>query len=114
MPSSWIVTRSVGSGGRRYLVRYRLGGRESTQRYAGSFRTRTEAVERRRWVDGELAAMRVPDLARLGREPARAPTLAGAVAAYRESRIDVAEATRVNIRTSLKPDRRRARRFSPR
>jgi integrase len=58
-------------------------------------------VERRRWVDGELAAMRVPDLSRLGREPARAPTLADAVAAYRESRIDVAEATRVNIRTSL-------------
>ena len=97
MPSSWIIARSAGTGGKRYLVRFRLGGRESVQRYAGSFRTRAEAIERRRWVDGELAAMRVPDLARLEREPARAATLADAVEAYRESRIDVAEATRVNI-----------------
>jgi integrase len=101
MPSSWFITRPTGDGGKRYLVRYRLGGRESTQRYAGSFRTRAEAVERRRWIDGELASMRVPDLSRLDREPARAPSLADAVEAYRVSRIDVAEATRVNIRTSL-------------
>jgi integrase len=45
--------------------------------------------------------MRVPDLSRLEQDPARAPALADAVEAYRESRIDVAEATRVNIRTSL-------------
>ncbi len=101
MPSSWIIGRSAGGGGKRYLVRFRLGGRESVQRYAGSFRTRAEAIERRRWIDGELAAMRVPDLARLEREPVRAATLADAVEAYRESRIDVAEATRVNIGTSL-------------
>lgn len=101
MPSSWIITRRAGDGGKRYLVRYRLGGRESAQRYAGSFRTRADAVERRRWVDGELAAMRVPDLSKLELRPARAPKLADAVEAYRESRIDVAEATRVNIGTSL-------------
>ena len=81
-----MITRRTGDGGRRYLVRYRLGGRESMQRYAGSFRTRTEAVERRRWLDGELAAMRVPDLSALEREPVRAPMLADAVAAYRASR----------------------------
>jgi hypothetical protein len=69
--------------------------------YAGSFRTRAEALERRRWVDGELAAMRVPDLCTLDREPVHAPTLLDAVAAYRASRIDIAEATRVNIGTSL-------------
>src|SRR6266540_5086136 len=101
MPGSWIVTRVTQDGEKRYLVRYRLGGRESAQRYAGSFRTRAEALERRRWVDGELAAMRVPDLSTLDREPVRAPTLADAVAAYRASRIDIAEATRVNIGTSL-------------
>ena len=71
------------------------------QRYAGSFRTRTEAIERRRWLDGELAAMPLPDVSALEREPVRAPTLADAVAAYRASRIDIAEATRVNIGTSL-------------
>ena len=101
MPSSWIITRSAGGGGKRYLVRYRLGGRESTQRYGGSFRTRTEALERRRWLAGELAAMRVPDLSALAHEPARTPTLADAVAAYRASRIDIAESTRVNIGTAL-------------
>jgi integrase len=101
MPSSWIITRRARDGGKRYLVRYRLGGRESAQRYAGSFRTRTRAIERRRWVDGELAAMRVPDLSTLQREPMRTPTVAEAAEAYRESRIDVAQATRVNIGTSL-------------
>ena len=101
MPSSWIVARPTPGGRKRYLVRYRLGGRESSQRYAGSFRTRTEAVERRRWVDSELAAMRVPDLSTLDRKPAQTTTLADAAAAYRTSRIDIAEATRVNIGTSL-------------
>ena len=101
MPSSWIVARATPGGRKRYLVRFRLGGRESSQRYAGSFRTRVEAVERRRWVDGELAAMRVPDLSTLEQKPAQTTTLADAAAAYRTSRIDIAEATRVNIATSL-------------
>jgi len=101
MPSSWIVTRSTLDGDKRYLVRYRLGGRESTQRYAGSFRTRADALERRRWVDGELAAMRVPDLSTLHHEPTQTTTLSDAAAAYRASRIDIAEATRVNIGTAL-------------
>lgn len=101
MPGSWIVTRPTRDGNKRYLVRYRLGGRESAQRYAGSFRTRGQAIERRRWLDGELSAMRVPDLSALESKPVTAPTLADAVAAYRASRIDIAEATRVNIGTSL-------------
>jgi hypothetical protein len=101
VPSSWIITRAARGGGKRYLVRYRLGGRESTQRYGGSFRTRAEALERRRWLAGELAAMRAPDLSALDHEPVRTPTLADAAAAYRASRIDIAEATRVNIGTAL-------------
>ena len=101
MPGSWIIHRVTRNGGKRYLVRYRLGGRESAQHYGGSFRTRTEALERRRWIAAELAAMRVPDLSALDREPPRAPELAEAVAAYRASRIDIAEPTRVNIGTSL-------------
>jgi integrase len=101
MPSSWIVMRPTRDGSKRYLVRYRLGGRESGQRYGGSFRTRGEALDRRRWLDGELAAMRVPDLAGIKRRPLRARSLADAVGAYRASRIDIADATRVNIGTSL-------------
>jgi hypothetical protein len=43
-------------------VLFRLGGRESPIRHAGSFRTMREARLRRDWVAGELAAMRAPDL----------------------------------------------------
>jgi integrase len=111
--------RPTAGGGKRYLVRYRLGGRESTQRYAGSFRTRAEALERRRWVDGELAAMRVPDLSALDRAPDAAPILRETAAAYRASRIDIAETTRVNIGTALNlilgvlDANRRVNRFAP-
>jgi integrase len=52
-------------------------------------------------VTGELAAMRVPDLASVAIEPARAPTLAEACERWRESRVDVAEGTRVVHRVAL-------------
>jgi hypothetical protein len=64
MASAWIIRRQTKSGP-RYRVLFRLGGREATARYAGSFPTRAQALERRRWVDGELSAMRVPDVQRL-------------------------------------------------
>jgi integrase len=89
MASSWIIARATKDGGKRYRVLYRLGGRESSAKYAGSFGTRQQAIERRRWVTGELAALRVPDVRTLEHEPARAPTLAEAAAAWRESRVDV-------------------------
>jgi hypothetical protein len=93
VPSSWIITRVTGKGRRRYQVRYRLGGRESQQRYGGSFKTKTEALGRKRWIEGELAARRVPDLEALEREPARAPTLAEAAESWRASRVDVVDQT---------------------
>ena len=92
MPSSWIIRRRTASGP-RYRVLYRAGGREARQRYAGSFPTRTQALARKRWVDGELAALRVPNLGVLKQEPVRAPTLAEAAERWRESRVDVAEQT---------------------
>jgi hypothetical protein len=61
MPSSWIVRRESASGP-RYLVRFRVGGRESAQQYGGSFRRQEDARARKRYIDGELAALRVPDL----------------------------------------------------
>jgi integrase len=93
MPSSWIVTRPTKDGGKRYRVLFRLGGRESTQRYVGSFPTKAEALARKRWVDGELAALRVPDTRLLERELVLAPTLAEAAERWRLSRIDVAQQT---------------------
>ena len=62
MPSAWIVRRQRSAGVTTYRVLFRLGGRESTPKHGGSFRTMREAVARRNWLAGELAALRVPDL----------------------------------------------------
>ena len=93
MSSAWIEKRKA-KDGNRFRVRYRLGGRESIPKFAGSFRTQREALTRRQWVLGELAAMRPPDLTALSQEPATAPTLREAADRWRASRVDVAEGTR--------------------
>jgi hypothetical protein len=105
VPSSRIVARATKTDGRnkgrpRYLVRYRLGGRESAARYAGSFPTRVLAVARKRWVDGELAALRVPDRSTLV-EPAASPTLRTVAERWKASRVDVSEATVAYHRSAL-------------
>jgi integrase len=100
MASTWIERRSS-SDGIRYRVRYRLGGRESARRYAGSFTTMREARARRAWIDGELAAMRAPDLGILQVEPAQSPTVREASERWRGTRVDVAEGTRVLHRVAL-------------
>jgi integrase len=100
MPSSWVIARTTKDGGKRYRVLYRLGGRESRARYAGSFRTKAEALERRRWVDGELAALRVPDWRIIESAPA-ARTLAEAAEAWRVSRVDVSDGTMATYRVAI-------------
>jgi hypothetical protein len=60
--SSWITPRTTSGGAKRYRVEFRVGGRESATRYGGSFRTRREALARRKWVDDELAALRFPNI----------------------------------------------------
>jgi hypothetical protein len=100
MPSVWIERRDTPTGRARYLVKYRLGGRESAHRYAGSFATRREALERRRWVAGELAALRVPRLRQLGEAPGT-PTVAEAAERWRASRVDVTDGTAVGHRVQL-------------
>jgi integrase len=99
MPSAWIERRATGDGEARYLVRYRLGGRESSRRYGGSFRTMREARIRRDTLAGDLAALRVPEV-RIA-EPARPQTVAQAAARWQASRLDVAEGTRVLHRVAL-------------
>lgn len=100
MASAWTVTRPTKTGGRRYRVEWRAGGRESATRYGGSFKTKREADERRRWIVGELAGRRVPDLGTFALAQ-RAPTLAEAAERWRASRVDVAEGTRVLHRVAL-------------
>lgn len=101
MPSVWIERRQIAQGGSRYVVRYRLGGRESGHRYAGSFATKREALARQRWVTGELAAMRVPRVGDLATPSPSAPTLAEAAERWRASRVDVADGTAVGHRVQL-------------
>jgi integrase len=98
--STWIERRH-GKTGVRFRVEYRVGGRESRPRYAGSFKTKREALIQKAWVAGELAALRVPDLAAL-KAPIAAPTLSDAARRWQESRIDVRETTRLQHRTALR------------
>jgi hypothetical protein len=105
MPSSWVLARATKKDGRnkgrpRYRVLYRLGGREISARYARSFATKAEAVARKRWVDGELAALRVPVLAVLV-EPAPSPTLRVIAERWTASRVDVSDATLTYHRSAL-------------
>ena len=101
MPSSWIRTRSTKTGERRYRVEFRVGGRESRPRYAGSFATKAEALARKRWVDGELGAMRVPDLGLLDVPRANLPSLREVAERWRLSRVDVSAGTAATHRVNI-------------
>jgi len=61
---------------------------------------RREALARRRWVAGELAARRVPRIARLDDAPA-ALTVAEAAERWRASRVDVTDGTAIGHRVQL-------------
>jgi integrase len=99
MASVWIRTRPTAAGGKRYRVEYRLGGRESKSRYGGSFETLREAKLRKAWIAGELANMRVPDLAfTTVAEPETLRTLA---ARWQMSRVDVSKGTEQTYRVNL-------------
>ena len=60
MASASITTRKTNSGGRRYVVRFRRGGRYFPIEHGGSFPTMREARIRRDLIAGELAAGRDP------------------------------------------------------
>jgi integrase len=90
MPSVHIITRTTRSGAKRYLVRYRLGGRESALRHGGVFPTMREASVRARWIGGELAARRVPDLSI---ERPVGVTLGELTERYLATRIDASDKT---------------------
>ena len=96
----WITTRPTAGRRSRYRVMYRLGGRESMPRYAGSFATKREALARKAWVMGELAALRVPDL-RLVDERSGLPMLAEIAERWQASRVDVAAGALQTYRVAL-------------
>lgn len=106
MASSWIVARPTKPDGRHkgkphHRVVYRMGGAGSPHHYGGSFPTKAQALARKKWIDGQLAACRVPDLAALRAEPVRTPTLKEIANEWKQSRVDVTESTRVLHRVAL-------------
>jgi integrase len=99
MASAWITRRATNDGATRYRVEFRVGGRESKTCYGGSFKTKREADERKRWVSGELAARRVPDV-RIS-APANIETLRRAAERWKASRVDVAGGTESTYTVNL-------------
>jgi len=91
------------SGGRRYVVRFRRGGRYFPIEHGGSFKTLREARIRRDLIAGELAAGRDPReaLRALQEAPPMRPFSSWAEA-YRSSRPDIGEETRKNTASHLK------------
>jgi integrase len=96
---AWIERRPTAEGKSRYRVRYALGGAGARKRYAGSFKTKTEALACRAWVAGELAARRVPSFE--WEEPQMAPSFAESAKAWQAARVDVAASTRDQHRIQL-------------
>ena len=101
MPSVWVRTCVTKDGKRRYIVGYRVGGRETKTRHGGSFGTKQHATIRAQWIGGELAARRVPDLSALVVDAPKTPTLGAAGDAWRASRVDVAEQTKKQHHSDL-------------
>lgn len=98
MSSVWVAKRPT-KHGTSFRVMFRVGGRESVPRYAGAFGTKRDAEIRVKWVVGELAAMRVPDTK--VRASDISPTLREAAKRWQTSRLDVADGTRIQLRTSI-------------
>jgi integrase len=99
--SVWIRTRTTRDGSKRYRVEFRVGGRESRPKYAGSFKTKREANAREAWIAAELAARRVPDLTSL-EFATKAPTLADVAERWYASRVDVAPNTKLQHRSAMR------------
>ena len=100
MPSTWLTRRTVADGSARFRVEYRVGGRESPTRYGGSFRTKRDALARKAWITGELAAQRVPDLKVLAAETLAA-ILADVATRWKTSRVDVSAGTMKTYEVAL-------------
>jgi integrase len=105
MASVSITTRTR-SGKRRFVVRYRLGGRAYPNTHGGSFKTLTEARQRRDVIAGELAAGRNPAvlLASAAAEATQKPrdTFRLAAEAYTASRVDVSAKTAQNLQVQTR------------
>ena len=103
MSHIFITARTAAKGRKRYVVRYRWGGRAYKLIHLGSRATRREASILRDWGAGELAAGRDPRAemvrrAREARSPARAISMDAWWDRFIASRVDVTDGTRGNYR----------------
>src|SRR3954470_23992331 len=102
MASASITTRQR-KGGRRYVVRFRRGGRYFPIEHCGSFKTLREARIRRDLIAGELAAGRDPrEAMRALQEAPPIRPFSSWADAYRSSRPDIGDETRKNTASHLK------------
>ena len=100
MASASITVRKTRSGKKRYVVRFRLGGRAYPVRHGGSFPTMREARARRDFIAGELAAGRNPaDALRAVAEQPTFRTFANVFDGFTASRVDVSETTLESYKT---------------
>jgi hypothetical protein len=100
MASATITVRTTKTGEKRYVARFRLGGRSYPVQHGGSFTTMREARVRRDLIAGELAAGRNPALVlRVLAEQPKTRTFADVFDEFITSRIDVAPATAENYKT---------------
>jgi hypothetical protein len=91
--SAYIVARGEGPR-RRFLVRYKLGGREAKIEHAGSFKRKSEAVLRRNLVAGLLAAGLGKEIrARLRSTDTEAVTVTEAGKLWLRTRLDIGAST---------------------
>jgi integrase len=92
--SAWITPRGEGKA-RRFLVRFRAGGREAKIQHAGSFKRKADAILREQWVSGLLAAGRGADIHKsLRGQDAQVLTVTEAGKRWLRSRIDVSDSTK--------------------
>jgi len=98
-----IVARGEGPR-RRFLVRFRLGGREAALEHAGSFKRKADAVLRRNFVIGLMAAGEGDEIRRRLRSTGAADgavTVRTAAERWQASRVDVAAGTAQTYRVAL-------------
>ena len=102
MASVWLTTRD-----RRRAANAATGSSTGSEaashrpRYGGTFKRKADADERKRWINGELAARRVPDLRALGSRAAGADPDRRLRSAGSASRVDVSAATDAYQRSAL-------------
>src|SRR6476619_2633669 len=102
MASASITVRTTNTR-RRFVVRYRLGGRAYPIQHGGSFPTMREARIRRDLLAGELAAGRNPRslLEALTAPSMPARTFEAVAADYQHSRVDLAPGTAKKLQYHL-------------